>query len=138
MVAFWDKFKRKPRRGAPSERPGAQASRVKETSASPEIKASKGNSKEAPRILVAPLLSEKASRLAENRQYVFKVVPSATRIGVARAVAALYGVRPASVNILRVKGKRVRFGRVAGREKDWKKAVVTLPPGKRIAVYEGV
>jgi large subunit ribosomal protein L23 len=38
----------------------------------------------------------------------------------------------------RVRGKAVRFGRMSGRRSDWKKAIVTLPKGKTIDIYEGV
>ena len=50
----------------------------------------------------------------------------------------MYGITPVSVNIQNVRGKRVRFGRVRGKRKDWKKAIVTLPEGKTINVYDGV
>ncbi|OGL74254.1 50S ribosomal protein L23 [Candidatus Uhrbacteria bacterium RIFCSPHIGHO2_12_FULL_57_11] len=93
---------------------------------------------QAYRVLLRPLVTEKGARLGESGQYVFIVARDATRIAVARAVEKVYGVRPLKVNIARVRGKQIRFGRTRGRQKDWKKALVILPPGKKIRVYEGV
>jgi large subunit ribosomal protein L23 len=50
----------------------------------------------------------------------------------------VYKVKPLSVNIVKVKGKKVSRGRISGRRKDFKKAVVTLKKGETISVYEGV
>lgn len=93
---------------------------------------------QAYRWIVKPLVTEKASVLNALNQYVFAVAKDANKIEVAKAIEAIYGVRPTSVNMLRVSGKNVRVGRIQGKRKDWKKAVVTLPAGKSIKVYEGV
>ena len=50
---------------------------------------------------------------------------------------AVYGIKPIKINILKITGKKVRFGRSFGKRKDWKKAVVTLPAGQTIQLYEG-
>jgi large subunit ribosomal protein L23 len=50
----------------------------------------------------------------------------------------MYGMIPVEVNMQVVEGKSKRFGRTTGKRKDWKKAIVTLPEGKKIEVYEGV
>lgn len=89
-------------------------------------------------VIVKPLVTEKSAVLASANQYVFVVKKNANRVAVRSAVKALYGVTPESVNIMNVRGKKVRFGRVRGKRSDWKKAVVTLPAGKTINVYEGV
>lgn len=93
---------------------------------------------QAYRWIVKPLVTEKASVLNALNQYVFAVAKDANKIEVAKAIESIYGVKPVSVNMLRVSGKNVRFGRIQGKRKDWKKAVVTLPAGKSIKVYEGV
>lgn len=90
------------------------------------------------RVLVRPLVTEKAGVLGAQNKYIFSVEPSANKIEVAKAIEEVYGVKPASVNMLNVSGKKTRYGRVAGKRKDWKKAIVTLPEGKTIKVYEGV
>lgn len=90
------------------------------------------------RVLIKPLVTEKAANLGAQNKYVFAVAETANKIEVAEAVAMVYGIKPLSVNIVRVKGKQVRYGRIRGERKDWKKAIVMLPAGKTINIYEGV
>ncbi|MEI7497936.1 MAG: 50S ribosomal protein L23 [Candidatus Falkowbacteria bacterium] len=90
------------------------------------------------RVLLKPLVTEKASVIGAINQYVFSVAIDTNKIEVGKAVEAVYGVRPVSVNMIRMQGKAVRYGRTKGRRKAWKKAIVTLPEGKTIQVYEGV
>ena len=90
------------------------------------------------RVLIKPLITEKAANLGTINKYVFAVADKANKIEIAKAVNEVYGVKPISVNIIRVSGKKVRYGRVFGKRKDWKKAMVTLPAGKTINIYEGV
>jgi large subunit ribosomal protein L23 len=89
-------------------------------------------------ILLKPVITEKAAHLAEAGKYVFMVANDANKISVANAVKEIYGIQPEVVNIINVKGKQVTRGRITGTRKDWKKAVVTLPAGKSIQIYEGV
>lgn len=89
---------------------------------------------EAYRILLKPVLTEKSSNLAALNQYVFSVAVGATKVDVARAITALYGVKPASVRVIKSEGKYVRFGRFSGKEKDEKKAIVTLKKGETLSV----
>lgn len=91
----------------------------------------------ATRVLLKPVITEKSSRLTVHRQYVFAVHPDANKLAVKRAVESAYGIRPTGVQMLNVRGRAVRYGRSTGRTKAWKKAVVTLPPGKSLTVYEG-
>jgi len=84
-------------------------------------------------IIRAPLISEKANRVAENdNQVVFKVSRDATKAEIRQAVESLFEVRVTKVNTLNVKGKTKRFGRSMGRRSDWKKAYVTLAEGSEI------
>ncbi len=92
----------------------------------------------AHRVLLRPIISEKASHQSGLNQYFFAVANSTNKIEVARAVKQVYGIAPIKVNMIRVEGKKRNYGRVAGKRKDWKKAVVTLPKGKTISLYEGV
>lgn len=89
-------------------------------------------------ILVKPLVTEKASMLGLENKYAFAVAMKANKIEVAKAIEAIYGVKPVKVNILKIEGKKVRSRKNSGQRKDWKKAIVTLPAGKSIQVYEGV
>ena len=85
------------------------------------------------KVLLAPHISEKSSRLGErHNQITFKVVPDATKLEVKKAVEQLFNVKVDSVRTVKVKGKTKRFGRIAGRRKDWKKAYVSLAEGQDI------
>ena len=63
---------------------------------------------------------------------------TANKIEITKAIQSLYGVNPVKVNIIKVGGKAVNFGRVSGKRKNFKKAIVTLRKGERIEVFEGV
>lgn len=89
-------------------------------------------------VIVQALISEKAAGLAGANQYVFVIRKGANRLQVRTAIKSMYGVSPRSINILNVRGKKVRFGRNRGTQSDWKKAIVTLPAGQTINVHEGV
>ena len=93
---------------------------------------------QAYRVLVQPMVTEKAANLNSVNQYVFMVANDSNKISVAKAVSEIYGVFPTSVNIIKMKGKKVNRGRITGRRKDFKKAIVTLKKGESISVYEGV
>ena len=90
------------------------------------------------KILVKPLVTEKVSNLGALNQYVFAVALKTNKIEVAKAVKEVYGIKPVSVNMIKMAGKKARYGRISGRRKDWKKAIVTLPSGQTIKIYEGV
>ena len=85
------------------------------------------------KVLVAPIVSEKSTRLAdENRQFAFKVVPDASKPEVRKAVELMFDVKVKAVQIANVRGKAKRFGQKMGKRSDWKKAYVTLAEGHDI------
>lgn len=91
------------------------------------------------RVLVSPILSEKSVELKDERnQYVFRVALDANKIEVRKAVEKKFGVTVSSVRTINVGGKLKRMGAHAGRRADWKKAVVTLKPGDKIELVEGL
>jgi len=93
---------------------------------------------DAYKTLVKPLVTEKVSNLGALNKYVFAVAGGANKIEIAKAVKEIYGIKPLSVNVIKMLGKQARYGRVSGKRKDWKKAIVTLPKGETIKIYEGV
>ncbi len=93
---------------------------------------------QAYRVLVKPMVTEKATNLGAINQYVFMVSFDANKIEVAKAIYEVYGVNPISVNIIKTKGKKVNRGRITGQRKDFKKAIITLKKGESISIYEGV
>jgi len=88
------------------------------------------------KILIRPLITEKINRLKEQDKYAFEVAKNTNKIEVAKAINEVYGVKPTSVNIINKIGKKVRRGRVTGKRKDWKKAIITLPKGKSLNIYK--
>ena len=85
------------------------------------------------RILVAPVVSEKSTRVADqSRQMVFKVLANASKPEIRKAVEKMFEVTVSGVQVLNVKGKVKRFGRTVGHRSDWKKAYVTLAEGSDI------
>ena len=89
-------------------------------------------------IILAPVISEKATRVAEKRnQAVFKVLRDAQKPEIKEAVEKLFKVKVTSVATLNVKGKIKRFGQSVGKRSDWKKAYVTLAEGQEIDFVGG-
>ena len=84
-------------------------------------------------VLLAPVVSEKSTRVAEkNRQYVFRVADAATKPEIKAAVELLFKTKVDSVTVIVVKGKKKRFGRMMGGRNNWKKAYVRLAEGEEI------
>jgi len=90
------------------------------------------------RLLIKPLITEKATNLSAENKYVFVVSNRANKIMIVKAIEATYGVKPTAVNIINRAGKKVSRGRISGQRKDWKKAIITLKKGETIKIYEGV
>lgn len=90
------------------------------------------------RVLLRPAVTEKATDLGPLNQYVFMVNINTNKIDISKAIFEVYGVEPLSVNIIKMKGKRVNRGRISGKRKDYKKAIITLKKGDSISIYEGV
>ena len=89
-------------------------------------------------VLVAPIISEKATRVGEkNNQVLFKVLQDATKPEIKAAVELMFKVEVESVQVSNVKGKVKRFKGAVGRRKGWKKAFVSLKPGQEINFVEG-
>lgn len=81
--------------------------------------------------------------LMESNQYIFEVMPKATKAQIKDAVQQIFSVRVVAVNTINVhpreKLKRRRGARpVVGHSAGWKKAIVKLAPGDRIDIFEGL
>src|ERR1700694_397833 len=95
--------------------------------------AKKYNSAQLMNIVLAPVVSEKSTYVADkNRQYVLRVADRATKPQIKAAVELMFKIKVDSVTVSNVKGKPRRFGRVMGRRRNWKKAYVRLPAGPGI------
>ena len=84
------------------------------------------------KVLLSPVISEKAALAETNAQYAFRVAPDATKREIGRAVELMFDVKVDRVQVLNLKGKNKRFGRRPGRRPSWRKAYVRLEPGHSI------
>ena len=89
-------------------------------------------------IIHSPAVTEKATLLSEANQVVFNVAGSASKPEIKKAVEELFNVKVQSVNTLVRKGKTKRFRGIRGRQRDVKKAIVTLVDGQSIDVTTGL
>ncbi len=89
------------------------------------------------KVLLAPVISEKATFVAEkNEQIVFKVLPDATKPEIRAAVELLFKVQVESVQVANREGKQKRAGRFMGRRNNTRRAFVCLKPGQEINFTE--
>jgi large subunit ribosomal protein L23 len=88
--------------------------------------------------ILSPLVTEKATALSEQNQFVFRVAIDATKPEIKASVEALFGVKVLDVNTLVVKGKTKRFKGRPGQRSDWKKAMVKLAEGQSIDLTTGL
>ena len=90
-------------------------------------------------IIIRPVVTEKTSLQKEaSNQVSFEVDRRANRVEIRRAIEQIFNVRVADVRTMQVKGKVKQRGRIVGKRKDWKKAIVKLMPGERIDFFDGV
>lgn len=89
-------------------------------------------------VLRRPVITEKNSMLLSQNKYTFEVRRDANKSQIKQAVEKAFKVNVISVNVIRVPGKMRRAGRRRTMTSPWKKAVVTLAPGQKIELFEGV
>ena len=89
-------------------------------------------------LILKPLVTEKATLLLEQNQYVFEVVPKATKPDIKAAIESLFDVKVISVNTARPPRKKKRVGRFLGFKPQIKRAIVTLQEGDSIPLFPDV
>ena len=89
-------------------------------------------------IILSPLITEKATKLTETNQVIFRVALEATKPAIAKAVENLFKVKVKAVNTIVVKGKKKLFRGRPFERSDFKKAIVTLEEGYSIDVTTGL
>ena len=95
------------------------------------------NNQRLMKILLAPIVSEKSTMIAEKyEQIAFKVCSTATKGEIKAAVELLFKVEVKAVRVINLAGKQKRFGRTIGRRSDVRKAYVSLMPGLEINFAE--
>ena len=83
-------------------------------------------------VIIAPVITEKATAVSESNQVVFKVRRDATKPEIKAAVELMFEVKVEAVQVVNVAGKAKRFGGRPGRRSDTKKAYVKLAQGQTI------
>ena len=89
-------------------------------------------------VIVAPIVTEKATLASEHNKVMFKVAAKATKPQIKEAVEKLFDVKVKSVNTLNRPGKMKVFRGRFGMQQDSKRAIVTLEEGHRIDVTTGL
>ena len=89
-------------------------------------------------IIEQSLMTEKGSYLLAEDKYAFRVARGANKTQIKQAVEKAFEVRVTAVNVMNVRGKQRRWGRREVTKPTWKKAIVTLAPGDKIELFEGV
>ncbi len=89
-------------------------------------------------VIRRPLVTEKNSLLQDKNKYAFEVMKTASKRQIKEAVELAFKVKVTEVNVITVPGKARRMGRRIVMSPAWKKAVVTLEPGQKIQLFEGV
>ncbi len=90
-------------------------------------------------IVRGPVVTEKTTLQKEtSNQVTLRVDKNANRVEIKNAVEITFNTKVKQVRTIQVKGKVKQRGKIIGRRKDWKKAIITLMPGQKIDFFEGV
>jgi large subunit ribosomal protein L23 len=87
-------------------------------------------------IIIKPVINEKTKKMENLRKYTFEVGVNVNKIQISNAIEKIYKVKPKKVNIINIKGKKVRFGRIISKHKDKKRAVVTLKKNDKLDYFK--
>ena len=89
-------------------------------------------------VLRRPAITEKNTELQAQGKYAFEVAREANKPQIKQAVEKAFNVKVTAVNVITVHSKMRRFGGHRVLTQPWKKAIVTLQPGDKIEIFEGV
>ena len=93
---------------------------------------------DAGQVIIRPVVSEKSYALALASKYTFRVHPDANKTQIRQAIETLFDVDVVEVRTSTVLSKPKRRGYTAGRTRGWKKAVVEVPAGQTIPIFQGL
>ena len=128
------KLEKKPVKPKKVEKPSEEKpSEVGPPKVSPKVKGER-KIDTAYRVLKEPHITEKATDLSKENQYIFKVFPRTNKVDIKKAVSELYGVDVMSVKIIKIPKKKRRLGKIEGWRKGYKKAIVKIRKGQKIEV----
>ncbi|MBQ9328599.1 MAG: 50S ribosomal protein L23 [Solobacterium sp.] len=88
-------------------------------------------------IIIRPIITEKTMKQnSEDNKITFEVAKGANKTAVAQAIQEIYGIKPEKVNVVNVRPKTKRMGRYVGKTNAVRKAVVKLPEGQDISLFD--
>ncbi len=90
------------------------------------------------KIILSPVITEKATKISEKNQYVFKVRIDSNKKEIKEAIEKLFKVKVKSVNTTKIKGKIKIFKGTKGKRSDYKKAIISLNEGENLDYSGGV
>lgn len=94
--------------------------------------------RDLPDLIVRPITTEKATIQMEDNQYVFDVLPKASKPQIKSAIETLFSVKVTSVNTMNLPRKQKRVGKFMGYKTRYKRAIVTLAEGDSIGLYPDI
>ena len=86
------------------------------------------------KILKSPHITEKATDLLKQNQYVFRVWPRSNKTEIKKTIEGMYGVEVVNVKVINIHPKRRRLGRTLGWRGGYKKAIIRIKEGQKIEV----
>ncbi|MEN6325849.1 MAG: 50S ribosomal protein L23 [Syntrophomonas sp.] len=89
-------------------------------------------------IIIKPVVTEKSMGLLADSKYTFIVDKKANKTEIKNAIENIFEVKVEKVYTMNVKGKPKRMGRFEGRKPNRKKAIISLKPGHKIRLFEGM
>ncbi len=116
---------------------GAQKPDPAEVNASPRpsVSSNKKTGNFSYNVIKEPHISEKATDLAEQNKYTFKVFENSNKMEIKKSVEGIYGVDVLDVRVIQSPGKKRRLGRTEGFKKGFKKAIITIKEGQKIEIF---
>jgi len=130
------KFLKKEKKGKEKKKKSEEKEKKVQTPIN-EVKSGK-KEKDAPdayRILKSPHISEKATNLTKEDQYVFEVFSGVNKTEIKKTIENLYGVNVLSVNLIKIPSKIRKRGRTTGFKKGYKKAIIKIKKGQKIEAF---
>ena len=134
-MALLDFLKNKKEADKAKEKKPAKKSAAVEVEKVQAVTVNKNAGKFSYSVVKEPHISEKATILAENNKYTFKVYGNTNKPEIKKSVEGIYGVNVLRVNIMKAPKKKRRIGRTEGYKKGFTKAVVTIKAGQKIEIF---
>lgn len=89
------------------------------------------------KVLVEPWITEKTHAAMAINKYAFRVVRTATKQQVTKAIEGLYKVKVEKIAMVNIQAKKKAYGRYMGKKAAIRKAIVTLKEGDKIELFQG-